>query len=390
MDNKLQKLNKRILVTGGGSGGHISAALSIISTLEQKYELDSEHFLYVGGDLGMEGEKVGNSLEQKLMKGKNFHCEYIRPGKLQRSFSFNTIKLLFRTILGFWDSHKIIKQFRPDIVISTGGFVTVHVCLVAKLFKAKIYLHEQTATVGLTNKIVGKISEKIFISFDSSREYFQKEKTILTGNLVRPEIFNTKGQGRLIDEIKKMKEKQSEFPIIYISGGGLGSHLLNEVVRDALKQLLQKYQIILQTGENKVFNDCKILENIKASLPETLRDQFLPVTYITSKDIGYLLNNIDYFVGRAGANTVYEMGVLQIPSIFIPIPWVTHNEQQKNAEVLANLGLAEILPEGELTPEALVLKLEKFVAKKLDIKAEELKRVFKTNANELIMKNIKI
>jgi len=383
-----QKLNKKILITGGGSGGHISAALSIISSLQEKYILDDEHFLYVGGDLGMEGERPGNSMEQKLMKDKDFNCKYIRPGKLQRTFSFNTILLLLRTVLGLWDSYKIVKKFKPDIVISTGGFVTVHVCLIAKLFKAKIYLHEQTATVGLTNNVVGKISEKVFISFESSRTYFKKAETILTGNLVRPEIFNTKGQGKLAEVIRGMKEHQDQYPIIYMSGGGLGSHLINETVKECLPLLLQKYQIILQTGDNKVFNDFKIIENTKNSLSKELKDRFFPVTYIQGNDIGYLLNNIDLFVGRAGANTVYEMGVLQIPSIFIPIPWVTHNEQQKNAEVLVKLGLAEIIQEGELTSGCMVLRIEKFLGRKLYINKEELKEVFKTDANKLILKEI--
>jgi len=324
------------------------------------------------------------------MKDKDFKCRYIRPGKLQRSFSFNTIKLLFRTILGFWDSYKIVKEFKPDIVISTGGFVTVHVCLMAKLFKAKIYLHEQTATVGLTNNIVGKISEKVFISFESSRKYFKKTDVALTGNLVRPEIFNTKGQGKLAECIKQMKEQQDRYPIIYISGGGLGSHLLNETVRECLSLLLQKYQIILQMGENKVFNDYKMILNTKQSLEKDLQDRFLPVTYVQSKDLGYLLNNIDLFIGRAGANTVYEMGVLQIPSIFIPIPWVTHNEQQKNAEVLVKLGLAEIIQEGELTSGCLLLRIDRFFCKKLDIDKEELKEVFKTDGNKIILKEINL
>lgn len=383
-----QRLDKRIIITGGGSGGHISAALSIIDSLQEKYILDDEHFLYVGGDLGMEGEKPGNSMEQKLMKDKDFNCKYIRPGKLQRTFSFNTVKLLFRTILGFWDSYKIVKEFKPEIVISTGGFVTVHVCLMAKIFKAKIYLHEQTATVGLTNNLVGKTSEKVFISFESSRKYFTKAEVILTGNLVRPEIFNTKGQGKLAEVIRKMKEHQDQYPIIYMSGGGLGSHLINTTVKECLPLLLQKYQIVLQTGENKVFNDFKIIENAKNSLPKELQERFLPVTYVQGNEIGYLLNNIDLFVGRAGANTVYEMGVLQIPSIFIPIPWVTHNEQQKNAEVLVKLGLAEIIQEGELTSGCMVLRIDKFFSKKLSINREELKNIFKTDANRLILKEI--
>jgi UDP-N-acetylglucosamine--N-acetylmuramyl-(pentapeptide) pyrophosphoryl-undecaprenol N-acetylglucosamine transferase len=260
----------------------------------------------------------------------------------------------------------------------------------AKLFKSKIYLHEQTATVGLTNNLVGKVSEKVFISFESSRKYFTKTETVLTGNLVRPEIFNTKGQGKLAEEIRKMKEQQDQYPIIYMSGGGLGSHLINETVKECLPLLLQKYQIILQTGDNKVFKDFEIIENAKKSLPNELQERFLPITYVQSNDIGYLLNNIDLFVGRAGANTVYEMGVLQIPSIFIPIPWVTHNEQQKNAEVLVKLGLAEIIQEGELTSGCMVLRIDKFFGRRLNINKEELKKVFKIDANRLILKEIGI
>lgn len=383
-------LNKKIIVTGGGSGGHISAALSVISSLQERYTLDRDNFLYVGGDLGMEGERPGNSLEQKLMKDKGFECKYIRAGKLQRSPSLNTIKLLFRTFLGLTDSYKIIKQFRPDIVISTGGYVTVSVCAAAKLFKSKIYLHEQTATVGLTNKIVSKWAEKIFISFPSSQRYFSKEKTVLTGNLVRPEIFETKGQGKLVENIKKMVGNRDRYPIIYISGGGLGSHLINETVKESLKMLLQKYQVILQTGDNKVFNDYKSIINMRENLNEELKSRFLPVTFIQAKDLGYLLHNIDLYIGRAGANTVYEMGVLQIPSIFIPIPWVTHNEQYKNAEVLVNLGLAEIIQEGELTSSCLLLRIEKFLKKEMKVKKEEITKLFKTDAVTTILKEINL
>lgn len=385
-----KQLSKKIIVTGGGSGGHISAALSVISSLEERYVLDKNHFLYIGGDLGMEGEKPGNSLEQKLMKGKSFECKFIRAGKLQRSISFNTIKLLFRTILGLADSYKIVKKFKPDVIMSTGGYVTVSVCLVAKLFKSKIYLHEQTATVGLTNKIVGKLAEKIFISFPSSFKYFPKGKALLTGNLVRPEIFETKAQGNFAENIKGMVSNRDRYPIIYISGGGLGSHLINETVKESLKMLLQKYQIILQTGDNKVFNDYKILIGYKENLEKDLRSRFLPVTFIQAKDLGYLLHNIDLYVGRAGANTVYEMGVLQIPSIFIPIPWVTHNEQYKNAEVLVNLGLAEIVQEGELTSSCLLLRIEKFLKKEMKVDKEELKKIFRTDAVKTILKEIGI
>jgi UDP-N-acetylglucosamine--N-acetylmuramyl-(pentapeptide) pyrophosphoryl-undecaprenol N-acetylglucosamine transferase len=385
-----KNLKKKIVVTGGGSGGHVSAAFSIISSLQKEYKLTDENFLYIGGDLGMENEKPGNSIEKKVFSKEPFYQKYIRAGKLQRSFSFKTIYLLMRTFLGFFDSYKILKEYKPDIVISTGGFVTVPVCLISKLFKSKIYLHEQTAAVGLANKIVSKYADKIFLTFPSSAQYFPVEKTYHTGNLVKPDIFNKTGRGPIIAPLKKMLEKQEELPVIYVSGGGLGSHSINLTVKDSLNSLLQDYQIVLQTGDNQEYKDYEILLKEKNKLSINLRDRFLPVKYIGKDEIGFLLNNIDMFVGRAGANTVYEMGILKIPSIFIPIPWVTHNEQEKNAMILKEVGLAEIVNEGELSPEQLVLKIDRFYNKEKAYDEKILAEIFLRDADKKILKHLEI
>jgi UDP-N-acetylglucosamine--N-acetylmuramyl-(pentapeptide) pyrophosphoryl-undecaprenol N-acetylglucosamine transferase len=387
MEDK-KSLEKKIVVTGGGSGGHLSAASSLITALKGKYKLTNKNFLYVGGDLGMSNEKPGNSLEKRIFSKEDFNQKYIRAGKLQRKISFKSLLLLLRTILGFIDSFKILKDFKPDIVISTGGFVSVPVCLTAKLLKAKIYLHEQTATVGLSNKIVAKFAEKIFITFPDSKKYFPKGKTVHTGNLVRQEIFEKSGQGPIVQSLKKMTETQEEYPIVYISGGSLGSHIINSTVKNCLLSILQDFQIILQTGDNQEYKDHHLLIKEKKKLSSNLQDRFHPVKYVGKKEIGFLLNNIDMFVGRAGANTVYEMGVLKIPSLFIPIPWVTHNEQEENAQILKDLGLAEILPEGELIPENLVLKMRRFYKKEKDYNEKELEKMFPKDAHKKILKEI--
>ncbi len=384
------RLKTKIVVTGGGSGGHISTASAIISTLKNNYEINNNNFLYIGGDLGMTNEKPGNSLEQKIFANESFNKKYIRAGKLQRSFSIHGIFLLLRTFLGFIDSCKILRDFKPDIVLSTGGFVSVPVCLTAKMLGSKIYLHEQTATVGLSNKIVSRYCEKIFVAFPSSKKYFPKGKTIHTGNLIRPEIFSKSCKGNVAEALKKMLILQEDLPIVYISGGSLGSHILNRTVKEALPSLLQDFQIILQTGDNKEFSDFELLVKEKKKLSLNLRDRFFPVKYIENNEIGFVLNNIDFFVGRSGANTVYEMGVLQIPSIFIPIPWVTHNEQEENAKILQRLGLAEILNEGELTPENLVLKMRRFYEKEKNYDPSEIENIFVRNAQEKILKEIGI
>ncbi len=384
------KLERKIVVTGGGSGGHISSASAIISAIQERYSNYEENLLYIGSDLGMEGEKNGISLEKKFFQNETFKQEYIRTGKMQRRFSLSTLILMFRTILGFIDSYKILKNFRPDIVISTGGFVTVPVCLVAKIFKAKIYLHEQTAAVGLANKIVSRYAEKIFTVFPSSEKYFPKNKTIRTGNLVRKEIFLKSGKGPIIEPLKKMIAQQEQLPIIYISGGGLGSHIINETVKDSLINLLQDFQIVLQTGDNNVNNDYDSLMQEKLKLDPGISERFFPVKYITNEEIGFLFSNIDMFVGRAGANTVYEMGLLRIPSILIPIPWVTHNEQEKNAEILVDTGLGIIIKEGELTPEKLGIEIKSFYKRNKVLDENKLKEIFVLNASDKILDSIKI
>jgi UDP-N-acetylglucosamine--N-acetylmuramyl-(pentapeptide) pyrophosphoryl-undecaprenol N-acetylglucosamine transferase len=385
-------LSKKIIVTGGGSGGHVSVSSALIDGLKEKFNIPYENLLYIGGDLGMVNEKHGESIEQKRFKNADFQTEYIRAGKLQRTLSIKGVLLTFRTILGFTDSFKIINKFKPDIIISTGGFVSVPVCIAAHFKKIPIYLHEQTAAIGLSNKIVSKFAEKIFVTFEESIKYFPKEKTFHTGNVVRKAIFQKNGEGEIIKPLKKMIEKQEKYPIIYISGGGQGSHIINTVVRESLPLLLQNFQIVLQTGDNQEYKDYNLCINDKSKLSVEQQERFLPIKYILDKEIGFLFSNIDMYAGRSGANTAYEMGVMAIPSIFIPIPWVTHNEQEKNAKVLADLGIAEILPEGELSREQLVLSIKNFwnmwKHKRESFNFKDLKKKFPTDAVEKILNEI--
>ncbi|HOR52732.1 MAG TPA: UDP-N-acetylglucosamine--N-acetylmuramyl-(pentapeptide) pyrophosphoryl-undecaprenol N-acetylglucosamine transferase [Candidatus Pacearchaeota archaeon] len=387
MNNK-EVLTKKIIVTGGGSGGHISSAKAIIEALNEKFVLNENNFLYVGSDLGMEKEKPNSSLEMKVFKNEWFNQKYIRGGKLQRSFSIYGIYLLLRTILGFIDSFKIIKNFKPDIVISTGGFVSVPVCITAKIHKARIYLHEQTAVIGLSNKIVAKFAEKIFVAYPSSKKYFPKEKVLHTGNLVRNEVFENSGRGGITEFVKKMIVKQEDLPIIYVSGGSLGSHVINEVMKESLLPILQDFQLIIQTGDSKITNDFKLLSLEKEKLTKELKDRLIITKYIGNEEIGFVLNNADLFIGRAGANTVYELGLIRIPSILIPIPWVTHNEQMENAKVLESVGLAKIINEGELTSEKLQVILRLYSKEKISVDEKKANEIFIKNAASKIIANI--
>ncbi|GAB4162865.1 MAG: undecaprenyldiphospho-muramoylpentapeptide beta-N-acetylglucosaminyltransferase [Candidatus Dojkabacteria bacterium] len=358
-------LNQKIIITGGGSGGHISPAKAILDELLEKYSNAREQILYVGSNLGMEGETGGKSLEQKMFENSDINFIAIRAGKLQRYFSWRTLELLGGVFGGFIDAMRVFKQFKPDLVISTGGYVTVPVCFVAWLKKVPVYVHEQTAAVGLTNKITSKFAEKVFITFKQSEKYFPKGKTLHTGNAVRKAIFKTNGKGEVVDAVAKMVEVRSKTgkPIIAFFGGGQGSHLINITVRQMLTYLLRDYQVLIQTGDNTVNKDYDVLMREREKLPADLKASFYPFKFVSADEIGNLYANIDMYIGRAGANFVYEMGVLKIPSIFIPIPWVTHNEQFLNAKVIEELGFGMILPEGELTAERLFNEVNKFWAR---------------------------
>jgi len=384
----MAKLDKKIIITGGGSGGHTHTALSFVQYLETKFSNTKEQILYIGGNLAMEGEKDAKSIEQKLLEKTDLNYKIIRAGKLQRYFNLRTIVLIFRTIGGLIDSFKIIKKEKPDLIFSTGGYVTVPVCIAGWILKTPVYIHEQTTSVGLANKISAKFASKIFITFPQSKKHFPKDKTIHTGNLVKKDLFKEKETGEITKLIEKMKKNKKETPIIYISGGSQGSHILNTTVREMMTYLLQYYQVILQTGDNKIFKDYDNISKDKQKLSTKIQNHFHIVKYIDSSELGYLYKNIDLFVGRSGASTIYELGLFKKPCILIPIPWTRKNEQQTNAELLEKLNLAKIIPEGELTPDKLFIEINKMFKEKKKIDEEKIKKIFVKNAGDKILEEI--
>jgi len=378
------------MITGGGSGGHISVAESLIDSIIQDYDIPTSNIMYVGGDLGMEDEKPGNSLEQKQFKDAPFKTKYIRAGKLQRKISFKTVSLLLRSFKGFSDSLRIVKQFNPTLIISSGGFVSVPVCIAGWLYKKPIYLHEQTATVGLSNKIVGKFAKRIYVSFKDSIKFFPKEKTKHVGNVIRKEIFKKDISKDTDKEVVALTVTNKHLPFVYISGGSLGSHSINTKIFSSLNDLLKKYRVLLQTGDNEVYKDFEKGMETKNGLTADENERFVVKKYIDNNTIGYVLNSMDYFVGRSGANTVYEIGVLKKYALFIPIPWVTHNEQYLNAKILNDVGTANILEEKYLQQSNITNEIERLQEqiKLRDIDFNRLEALFPTNSVSTILEDI--
>ena len=371
----------RIVITGGGSGGHISPALAVIEQLKEKAKAEKTplQLLYIGGKLSMEGTK-GPSVEQKILPQTDIPYVFIHAGKLQRSFSLKTPLLLWGAIPGFFEALYHLLIFKPDVIFSTGGFVTVPIVLTGWLLRIPIVVHEQTAAVGLSNKIGGFLAKIVAVSFPTSVKEFPKEKVVVTGNPIRSEILAAREARK--QPPTTIRQLADQLRTIYITGGAQGSHIINETIKKALPKLLQRGKIIHQCGSNEIYNDFEHLSDTAKELPEELFEHYEIIEYIGPKQIGQVFAKVNLVISRAGANTVNELAALGIPALLIPIPWVTNNEQYKNARILVNAGSARIIPEDELTAEKLLSEIDAMLANLNDFqsKAQELQKEVRLDA----------
>jgi UDP-N-acetylglucosamine--N-acetylmuramyl-(pentapeptide) pyrophosphoryl-undecaprenol N-acetylglucosamine transferase len=338
----------KILVTGGGSGGHISPALAVIDMLRREHV----ELLYVGGKLTMEGA-TGSSIEEQMVMPTGTPYISISAGKLPRQvLGLQTLRRLWGVVPGCVEALQVVRKFGPDVVFSTGGYVTLPVVLAARLLNIPVVIHEQTAAVGLTNKIASHFATLVAITFPSSSKYFPARKTVLTGNPIRAEILRPPAEAPVTPLMDWLR--QPGLPLIYVTGGGLGSHVINLQVMATLETLLTHYRVIHQCGSHSGFEDFSRAIDAKNSLPNELQLRYWPAEKFTTVEVGRIYQSIAMAVARAGANTVLELAAWGIPTIFIPIPWVTHDEQTKNAQLLVDVGLAIILPEQHLAAASLV------------------------------------
>ncbi len=311
-------------------GGHLSPAISLIDLVKDKSDV-----LFVGRKFSMEGDKAV-SLEYKICQEKGIKFEEISAGRLQRRFTRFTIFSLLKFPLGLYQAFKILGKFKPDVVVGFGGYVSLPVIFSAFVQRIPIVIHEQTLEAGLANRIASVFARKICISFERSRQFFPKNKTVLTGNPIRREI---------IDPGSKMQLPSDNLPLIYITGGSQGSVFLNSLVEKTLSSLLSNYRIIHQVGSFNNFEWLEKLKKIKKFLPNEKRSRYILSDHFKSEDVGQILRSSDLVVGRAGINTVTELLFLNKPTLLIPLPFSQRNEQSKNAQFLKDVGLAEILNE---------------------------------------------
>jgi len=359
----------KILITGG----HYSSALAVIDKLR------NHNIIFVGRKYSLDSEN-SESLEYKEIKKRNIKFINLLTGKLNRELSLSMLVSLVKIPLGFFHAFKIIWKEKPDRVFCFGSYVAFPIALISWLFQIPIFIHEQTISPGLTNKITALFAKKIFISFPESYKYFPTKKTILTGNPVRESILNSKNN---FLNIKKTK------PVIFVVGGSLGSHSINKLIIKLLPYLLKKYIVVQQTGSVKKYNDFEEIKKIIKLYPNEYKSNF----YIKKDFLDYEIANIysiaDIVISRSGANTLFELVALKKPSVLIPLPWSVNEEQLKHAKILKKAGVGEIFYQNQDCQ--MLSKLIDKIIENLESYKKNFKNInyiYKKDAAEKIIKEI--
>lgn len=326
----------KVLVTGGGTGGHIYPALALVREIK-KYHSDAE-FLYVGTE---------NGLESKIVPNEGIPFETIKIQGFKRSLSpknFETIYLFLKSIR---DAKKIIRKFQPDIVIGTGGYVCGSVVYAASKLKIPTMIHEQNSVPGLTNKFLSRYVDKICVCFTEVMTDFPEKKVVLTGNPRGQEVAGIQ-KSSILEEFSLDPKK----PTVLIFGGSRGAAKLNQAFKEGVKALSEKdYQVLYASGETYYEKLEEAIKELDVSLKNvTIRP------YI--KNMEQVLANVQLVVGRSGATTLSEITALGLPSILVPSPNVTNDQQTKNAQSLVNVGAAVLVKDSELTGEKLVSEID--------------------------------
>lgn len=352
-------------------GGHLSPALSVIEKLK------NEEIFYVGRKYPLEGDS-SLSFEYQTIKEIGIPFFDLKTARLQRSFTRHTLTSLLKLPIGFSQAFKIINLIKPDIVLGFGGYVSIPVVIAAKMLNIPIVLHEQTLEAGLANKFLSNFANKICISWESSRSFFPQNKTVLTGLPLKKAVWDL-----------KKSSKPNKFPTIYITGGSLGSHRINNFVFQKLGELLEHFYIIHQTGDAKNFNDYEKLLDLKKSLKKELSQKYKLIRFATPSQASVNIAESTLVVSRAGINTVAELICLEKPSFLIPLTFSQRNEQLKNAIYMKNLGLCEIGDENKMTSEDFfktILQMQLGISK---YKAKEAVSGLNIEASDALIKVLK-
>lgn len=340
-------VNYRILLLGGGSGGHVYPLISVANALKEKSQQS-------GVDLELMVLGEGKLIENAAVEaGLNF--KRILTGKLRRYFSLLTILDIFKTPIGFVQSLWQIFWFMPNVVFAKGGYASLPGAFVSKLFFIPLFIHESDSIPGLANRILGKIAKTVFISFNSSEKYFKSEKTFLTGNPIRKELMAGDRSEALVKFNLNLNLKT-----ILVAGGSQGAQKINRIILDSLVLLVKDFQIIHQCGESQfqaVRTELeKIIKEGESEYADAVKTNYKLYSFFNANDMALAYAAADVIISRAGASNISEISMLGKPAIIIPITNSSSDHQLANALELSRFGAA-LIEEQNLTPHIIISQI---------------------------------
>jgi UDP-N-acetylglucosamine--N-acetylmuramyl-(pentapeptide) pyrophosphoryl-undecaprenol N-acetylglucosamine transferase len=316
---------KKIILTGGGTGGHVIPALALCVTLQKEgYEIH-----YIGSYKG---------IERELVHRKDLPYYSISAGKLRRYINKENVTDMFRTLKGVKEAKKHIKKIKPNIVFSKGGFVSVPVVIAAKLSGVPVIVHESDLSMGLANKISTKFAKKICVTFEETLKTVGN-KAVYTGTPIRQEILSGDAKkGRTLAGF------DNNLPVVLVMGGSSGAVRVNNAIRNALPKLVESFNVIHLCGKGNVDN------SISPARYKQLE--------FASVELPHLYALCDVIISRAGSNALQEFLALKKPSLLVPLPLTaSRGDQIQNANIFAKAGYATILEDENLNTENIISKL---------------------------------
>ena len=316
----------RLLIAGGGTGGHLFPGVAIAEELRAREPDAAVRFV---------GTKRG--IEARVLPELGWELDLIEVSGLKTVGAMGTLRGLFRLPKALWQARKVVKAFKPDAVIGVGGYASGPVVLMARLRGIPTAICEQNSIPGLTNKILGRVARAVFLSFEESKRFFKAKKIVMSGNPVRRDLL-----AKLLAAAPASTDSAVH---VLVCGGSLGAVAVNELASQALIALAKTTPITIvhQTGEKdrditaKRYADAGVAADCRAFI----------------KDMASAYQHADVIIGRAGATTVAELAIAGKPAIFIPYPFAADNHQEINAQAMATAGAALSFRQSELTADKL-------------------------------------
>lgn len=324
----------KAIIAAAGTGGHINPALAIANKIKQE-EPNSE-IIFVGTDRGLEND---------LIPRAGYDLKRIEAYGFNRKISLDNVKKMYKTFKSIGQAKKIIQDFKPDIMIGTGGYICLPVALAASKLKVPIVLHESNAFPGVAIKMLSKKASAILVGFEDAKKRIKNtENVVVVGNpsKVKKISFTNSQKEKILREIGLI---DIEKPIVLVFGGSQGAQKINESFINIIsKKINEKYQIIWATGPNQYEIIKAKLQSLNINIDNISNVKILPYIY----NMEEVMNCVDLVVSRSGAMTITEISIVGKPSIFIPFPYATENHQEYNAKVLEKVGAAKIILDADL------------------------------------------